>query len=120
MFNIQKVMQQAQKMQKQMENVQDELRTIEVLGSSGGGMITVKVNAQGAFLGIKIKPEAINPDNPESVDSETVEMLEDLVSTAILDAADKASKVSQEKMAPISNQINSLTGGFGGGLGKFL
>ena len=120
MFNIAKVMQQAQKMQKQMENVQEELKNTEVLGSSGGSLVEVKANAQGAFLGIKIKPEAIKPDNPESVDRETIETLEDLISSAIIDASEKAAKISKEKLSPISNQINAITGGFGGGIGKFL
>lgn len=120
MFNMAKIMQQAQKMQKQMEDVQEELKTMEVTGSSGGSLIEVKANAQGAFLGIKIKPEALNPDNPEAVDKETLETLEDLISSAIIDASEKAAKVSQEKLSPISSQINAITGGFGGGIGKFL
>ena len=103
-MNIQKMLKQAQQMQKQMENAQSELGNIELEGAAGGGVITVRVNGKNEFLSIKIKPEAINPENPASVDEDTIEMLEDLITSAIKDANAKASFTAQQK-------ISSLTGG---------
>jgi hypothetical protein len=100
------MLKQAQQMQKKMENVEDELRAIEVTGEAGGGAIIVKFNAKHEFISIKIKPEAINPESPESVDEDTLEMLEDLISSAIKEANDKAATTIQQKM-------NSISGGMG-------
>ncbi|HSA07520.1 MAG TPA: YbaB/EbfC family nucleoid-associated protein [Candidatus Gastranaerophilales bacterium] len=105
-FNIQQMMKQAQQMQKKMEDAQLELRNIEVTGEAGGGVISVVFNAKHEFKSIKIKPEALNPENPQSVDAETVEMLEDLITSAIKEANFKACKAIEQKM-------NSVTGGMG-------
>ncbi|MFA6988746.1 MAG: YbaB/EbfC family nucleoid-associated protein [Candidatus Gastranaerophilaceae bacterium] len=103
-MNIQKMLKQAQMMQKQMENTQQELGDTMLEGTAGGGVILVKVTGKNEFLSIKIKPEAINPENPESVDQETIEMLEDLITSAIKDANAKATAISQER-------LNAITGG---------
>ena len=89
-MNMIQMMQQAQKMQKKLKDAQDTLRDTEVMGQSAGGAIEVIFNGQGKFKSIKIKPEAINSENPESVDKETIEMLEDLISAAMNDATKKA------------------------------
>lgn len=101
-----KMLKQAQQMQKKMESTQEELASIEMTGISGGGVVTVKFNGKNEFLSIKIKPEAINPDNPESIDEETIEMLEDLVSSAIKDATTKVNTTVQEKMSSITGGMN--------------
>ncbi|MCK7484496.1 MAG: YbaB/EbfC family nucleoid-associated protein [Bacillus subtilis] len=75
------MLKQAQEMQKQMENTQEELAKIQVTGESGGGAVVVQFNGKNEFQSIKLKPEAINAENPESVDEETIEMLEDLLSS---------------------------------------
>jgi nucleoid-associated protein EbfC len=103
-MNIQKMLKQAQTMQKQMEETQQELGNVILEGTAGGGVITVKVTGKNDFVSIKIKPEAINPENPESVDPETIEMLEDLITSAVKDAMLKANTISQEK-------LNAITGG---------
>lgn len=105
-FNIQQMLKQAQDMQKKMEHTQEELAKVEVTGLSGGGVVTVLFNGKNEFQSIKIKPEAINPENPESVDSETIEMLEDLVSSAIKDANVKVSGLVQDKMSSITGGMN--------------
>lgn len=105
-FNIQQMMKQAQQMQKKLESTQEELRGIEVTGESGGGVITVQLNGKYEFKSIKIKPEAINPDNPESVDEETIEMLEDLITSAMQEANKQVAQVIEAKMG-------SVTGGMG-------
>ena len=105
-FNMQQMLKQAQNMQKKMESAQEELRNIVVTGEAGGGAVSVSFNAKHEFQSIKIKPEAINPDNPESVDEETVEMLEDLIASAIKDAMDKATLAIEQKMNNITGGIN--------------
>ena len=82
-FNMQQMMKQAQQMQKKMESAQEELANIELEGIAGGGVVTVKFNAKHELKSVKIKPEAINSENPSSVDEETIEMLEDLITSAI-------------------------------------
>lgn len=103
-FNLQKMLKQAQKMQSAMTTAQEELATIPVEGSAGGGIVSVKFNAKGEFISIKLSPEAIDPENPGSVTEEDVETLEDLITSAVKDAMQKASQLSQEK-------LNSITGG---------
>lgn len=105
-MNLQKMLKQAQNMQKQMENTQQELEGIEVDGAAGGGVVQVKCNAKGDFKSIKIKAEAINPDNPESVDEDTIEMLEDLITSAIKDASAKANDIAQSKLSSITGGMN--------------
>jgi len=103
-FNIQQMMKQAQQMQKKMEETQNELRGIEISAESGGGVVKVVFNGKNEFQSIKIKPEAINPDNPETVDADTVEMLEDLITSALKEANKRVSETTEAKM-------NSITGG---------
>lgn len=105
-FNIQQMMKQAQQMQKKMEETQNELRNIQITGESGGGVVSVVFNGKNEFLSIKIKPEAINPDNPESVDTDTVEMLEDLITSAMKEANKKASEMAESKMSAITGGMN--------------
>ena len=105
-YNFQQVIKQAQQMQKKMEDAQGELEKIEVTGTSAGGVISVVFNGKNEFVSIKIKPEAINPDNPESVDEETVEMLEDLLTSAIKDANGKVNSMVQDKMSSITGGMN--------------
>ncbi|MDD3014679.1 MAG: YbaB/EbfC family nucleoid-associated protein [Candidatus Gastranaerophilales bacterium] len=105
-YDFQKMLKQAQQMQKKMESTQDELANIEMTGISGGGVVEVKFNCKNEFISIKFKPEAINPDNPESVDVETIEMLEDLVSSAIKDATTKVNNTVQEKMSSVTGGMN--------------
>ncbi|OGI22628.1 MAG: nucleoid-associated protein, YbaB/EbfC family [Candidatus Melainabacteria bacterium RIFOXYA2_FULL_32_9] len=105
-YNFQKMLKQAQQMQKQMESTQSELEDTEVTGVAGGGVITVVFNGKNELKSIKIKPEAINPENPESVDEDTVEMLEDLVTSAIKDANTKVNSMVQERMSSITGGLN--------------
>ena len=105
-FNIQQMMKQAQQMQKKMEETQDELRNIQIKSEAGGGVVSVVFNGKNEFQSIKIKPEAINPDNPESVDADTVEMLEDLIAGALKDANKKVSEITEAKMGSITGGMN--------------
>lgn len=97
-MNMDKLMKQAQKMQAQMAAVQDELEKMTVEGSAGGGVVKAAVNGQGEILSISISPEVVSADD--------VGMLEDLVLSAIKDAAGKSKEIAAQKM-------NSVTGGMG-------
>ena len=106
MMNMMQVMQQAQKMQKKIKETQTELENSEIISSAANGAVEVTLNGQGKFKSIKLKPEAINPENPASVDSDTVEMLEDILTEALKDATEKATVQMEAKMKSITGGIN--------------
>ena len=89
-MNMQAMMRQAQKLQEQMQKAQEELEETEVEGSAGGGLVTITLNGKKAMQGVKIKPEAVDPDD--------IEMLEDLILAAYNDAAEKADALEAEMM----------------------
>ena len=105
-MNIMNIMKQVQNAQKRAEIAQKELSALEITGESNGGYVSVTCDGQGKFKSIKIKPEAINPENPSSVDTESIEMLEDLITSAINQANDKATKEMQTKMKQITGGIS--------------
>ena len=88
--NMQNMIRQAQKMQAEMEKKQEELANTELIGASGGGMVEVVITGKNEIKAIRIKREAVDPDD--------VEMLEDLVMAAIKDAQTKANNLSKETM----------------------
>jgi len=90
MNNMNQMMKQVKKMQEQMLKAQEELGNQEVEGSAGGGVVTVKANGHKKILSIAIKPEAVDPDD--------VEMLQDLVLTAVNDALGKAEELANQNM----------------------
>lgn len=106
MMNMMQAMQQIQKMQKKFKEAQEELKKTEVISTSGNGAITVVLNGQGKFKSIKLKPEAINPEHPETVDSDVVEMLEDLLFQALDDATEKANLEMDTKMKSITGGLS--------------
>lgn len=105
-MNIMQMMKQAQNLQQKVKDAQAELANTTITGESAGGAVVVTCDGQGKFKSIKIKPEAINSENPSAVDNDTVEMLEDLVSAAISSASDNAGKVMETKMKAITGGIN--------------
>ena len=84
------LMKQAQKFQEKLAQVQEELENIEVEGTSGGGMVTVVANGKQEVVQVKIDPEVVNPDD--------VEMLEDLIVAAVNQARERAQEMAEEKM----------------------
>jgi len=92
------MMKQAAQLQSKMQEMQEELGNLEVEGSSGGGLVAVRMTAKMEVKGIKIDPSLVKP--------EETEILEDLVVTACNDARRKAEVAMQEKM-------QSLAGGLG-------
>jgi len=96
MANMNQLMKQAQQMQAKMSTLQKELETRELESSSGGGMVKVKVNGKQELLEITIDKECVDPTD--------VEMLEELVKTAV----NQAMKESQDM---VSNAMSKVTGG---------
>ncbi|HHS13642.1 MAG TPA: YbaB/EbfC family nucleoid-associated protein [bacterium] len=94
-----------QKMQKEMEALQERLEAIQIEGTAGGGMVSVRVNGKQKVLSVTIDPEV--------VDSEDVEMLEDLIVAAVNQAIDKSRETAQEEMQKIAG---GMLGGLPGGL----
>jgi len=86
-------MKQAQKMQKQMMEIQEEMGKMTVEGTSGGGMVKVIANGHQDILEVKIDPEVVDPDD--------VELLEDLIVAAVANAREKSKKMMEEKMGKI-------------------
>lgn len=89
-MNMQQMMKQAQKMQEQMARAQEELEEREVEGSAGGGMVGVTMNGKKRLVAVSIDPEAVDPDD--------IEMLEDLIIAAYNDAYSKAEELEKELM----------------------
>ena len=96
--NMQQLARQAQKLQQQMTKMQEELDAREFEATSGGGMVTDKVNGKRELLAISIKPEAVDPDD--------VEMLEDMVMAAVNEALRTAAET-------VEREMGKLTGGMG-------
>jgi len=105
-MNIMQIMKQAQTVQSKLKSAQEELANLEIVGESAGGAIKYVCDGQAKFKSIKILPEAINSEHPESVDADTIEMLEDLISAAINQANDKAAKEMESRMKQATGGIN--------------
>ncbi|MBA2247176.1 MAG: YbaB/EbfC family nucleoid-associated protein [Chloroflexia bacterium] len=90
-------MKMIQQMQNRMAKIQQELDETVIEGSSGGGVVKAEVTGQREFRSIKIDPSAVDPED--------VEMLEDLIVTAVKDAMDKAQALSEEKMSALTGGI---------------
>ena len=99
--NMANLMKQAQKMQKQMEEATKELQEKEVTSSAGGGVVEVTVSGNREVTKVKIDPEAVDPDD--------VEMLEDLLVAAVNEALEKVD-------AETTSAMSKFTGGMGGGM----
>ena len=96
--NMQQLMRQAQKMQQQMQEAQEQLDAAEYEASSGGGMVSVKVTGKRELTAITIDPQVVDPDD--------IEMLQDLMMTAVNEALRQMEEISQ-------NEMNKVTGGLG-------
>lgn len=94
--NMNQLLKQAQKMQTDMQKMQEELEAKEVEASVGGGAVTVKVNGKKEVVDIQIKPEVVDPDD--------IEMLQDLVLSAVNQALRSVDDMQ-------SSQMNKITGG---------
>ena len=97
-MNMQKMMKQVQKMQADMARIQEELETKTVEATAGGGMVSVTANGHADILNISIDPEAVDPDD--------VEMLEDMVLAAVNEAMRKAKDLSEQEMKKVTGGLN--------------
>ena len=104
--NMNNLLKQAQRMQRQMEEQQKEMETKEFTASAGGGAVEITVSGAREVKAVRLDPEAVDPED--------VEMLQDLIVAA---ANEALRKVDEEQSA----QMSKMTGGMGGmgGLGGF-
>lgn len=98
MANLQRM---ALQMQQEMARIDAELKTAEVEGSAGGGVVKAVVTGKQALVSITIDPSAVDPAD--------VEMLQDLVTAAVNEALDASRKLAEQKMGALS----AMTGGLG-------
>ena len=97
MKNLGQMMKQAQQMQAKMAEMQEGLGALEISGGAGGGMVTVTLNGKGEMQGLKIDPSLVNSDD--------VEVLEDLVTAAFNDAKTKVEAHMQEEMSKLTGGV---------------
>jgi len=98
MAGLGKFLKQAQKMQEQMQRVQDELAQREVEGTAGGGAVKAVAKCDGTVVRIKIDPKVIDPGEAE--------MLEDLVLGAVANALEIAKKTQTDELGKITGGMN--------------
>lgn len=98
MMNMQKMMRQVQKMQSDMAKVQKELAEMKVEGTAGGGVVTVEITGHQEITSIIIDPEVVDPED--------VDMLEDLITAATNDAIRKAKEMAENEMQKVTGGLN--------------
>ena len=97
-MNMQQVMQQARKMQAQLAEAQEKLKDLEVSASAGGGMVKVTASGDGVIKSITIDPESLDPED--------VDLIQDTILAAVNDALNSAQELS-------NRQLGAITGGMG-------
>ena len=105
--NMNNLMKQAQKMQRQMEESQKELEEKEFTASSGGGAVQVTINGKREVTGVTLSPEVVDPND--------IEMLQDLVVAAVNEALRQVEDASANVYGKLAGGLGGL-GGLGGGL----
>ncbi len=103
-MNIQQMMKQAQALQAKMAEVQAELKTRELIGSSGGGKVKVTMNGAQEVTAVAIDPAVVNP--------EEADLLEDLVLAALKDARTKVTRMVEEEMGRVTGGLGLPPGLF--------
>jgi len=106
-MDLQQLLAAAQQMQDHLMSAQQELADTQVEGTSGGGLVTARVNGQGELVDLVISAAAIDPADPE----DTAQTVADLVLAAVRNAYSAVADLQQEKMGP-------LAAGLGGGMGQ--
>jgi DNA-binding YbaB/EbfC family protein len=92
------MMKQVQQLQAQMLQAQEQLSSESVTISVGGGAVTVVMTGQQELRAVKINPEVVNPDD--------VDMLQDLIIAAVNEAMTKSRAMAEQKMAPLTSALN--------------
>ena len=103
--NMNNLMKQAQRMQRQMEEAQAEIEEKEITTTAGGGVVEVTINGKKEITKIHIDPDAVDPDD--------VETLEDVVMAAVNEAIRQMDEFSQGAMGKVTGGLGSM-GGLGG------
>lgn len=101
--NMNNLMQQLQKVQKDMVKTQEEIKQLEVEASVGGGMVTARINGEHRLVSLQIKPEVVNPED--------IEMLSDLIISAVNEAERLLEEESSKLMPNVSGMGNMGLGG---------
>ncbi|KXZ40785.1 hypothetical protein SAMN05661008_01806 [Alkalithermobacter thermoalcaliphilus JW-YL-7 = DSM 7308] len=96
--NMNNMLKQVQKMQREMEKMQNELAQKEVEASVGGGAVTVRANGKKEIVSVEIKPEVVDPDD--------IEMLQDLVLSAVNEALRSADEMMNSQMSKLTGGMN--------------
>ena len=96
--NMNQMLKQAQKMQEDMATLQADLEAREYTATAGGGAVSVTVDGKHLIKSIKINPDIIDPDDAE--------MIEDLVTVAVNEAINNAIKTAEEEMGAITGGLN--------------
>ena len=94
------MMRQVQKMQDEIRAKQEELEAKEYTGTASGEMVTVTMNGKHEITAVKIKPEAVDPED--------IEMLEDLIVASFNDAVKKVDELQEELMGPLAGGMGGL------------
>ena len=97
-MNMNNLIKQAQKMQADMQKQQEELEAKEIEASVGGGAVVVKMNGKKELVDIAIKPEVVDPDD--------VEMLQDLVLSAVNQAISEIEEMQKSQMSKLTGGMN--------------
>jgi nucleoid-associated protein EbfC len=100
--DMQSLLEQAAQMQQQLIQAQEELSGMEVEGTSGGGLVTAKVTGAGDLVGLLIAPEAVDPDDTET--------LADLIVAAVRDATSNAQELAAAKLGPVAGGLGDVGG----------
>ncbi|MFO7311015.1 MAG: YbaB/EbfC family nucleoid-associated protein [Bacillota bacterium] len=98
MMNMAKMMKQVQKMQQEMARIQEELGSKTVEASAGGGMVSAVANGHQEIVSVRIDPQAVDPND--------VEMLQDMVVAAVNEALRKARELAAQEMAKVTGGLN--------------
>ena len=97
-MDMQKMLKQAKKMQQQLADVQDGLKDVVVEATAGGGMVKATMSGDGVLQSITIDPQALDPED--------VELLQDMIVAAVNEASSNASDVANQHMGAITGGLN--------------
>ena len=96
-MDINKLMQQAQAMQKELEKANEQINATEFEGSASNGLVKVTINGENRILSVNIDPSILNPDDKE--------MIEDLIMIAVNDAVDKAEELKKDRFGSMASAM---------------
>lgn len=101
-FNMNNIMKQAQKMQQQMEKTQEELKSKEITVTAGGGAISILITGEKVIKSLKLQPDVVDPDD--------IEMLEDLILTSVNEAIKQIEDLCASELSKVTGSAG-LPGG---------